>query len=83
MFNNLYLYSTKCIYIQQIIFTFNKLHSYIQQNFIHIQQNFIHIRQNFIHIQQKFIHIRPHKKNSWLASSPAHKKGPAQDLFFI
>jgi hypothetical protein len=29
--------------------------------------------------------LRPHKKNSWLASSPAHKKGPAQDffLFFI
>ena len=21
------------------------------------------------------------KKNSWLASSPAHKKGPAQDFF--
>jgi hypothetical protein len=27
--------------------------------------------------------VRPHKKNSWLASSPAHKKGPAQDFFYF
>jgi hypothetical protein len=35
------------------------------------------------HLQN--VYLRPHKKNSWLASSPAHKKGPAQDLkiFFI
>ena len=27
------------------------------------------------------MNIRPHKKNSWLASPPAHKKSPAQDFF--
>ena len=29
------------------------------------------------------IFYRPHKKNSWLASSPTHKKGHAQDFLFF
>ena len=27
--------------------------------------------------------FRPHKKNSWLASPPAHKESPAQDFFYF
>jgi hypothetical protein len=36
-----------------------------------------------VYIVFTLFHIRPHKKNSWLASSPAHKKGPAQDFFYF